>query len=180
MNFKKIKENKNLREIIFYSSVIIIIAFWVINLLLNQKLFLIGSAIGFLGLILYFILNPFNIKQIFTDKTKKQGSYFVFKTIMILFIVILVFSILNGKLPKLDLTETKIYSLSDITKETLKKIEEPLKIKFFAEGGQGEHSTVGKLLTAYQKENKNITLDFIDPVVRPDLANKYQISEKIQ
>lgn len=62
-----------------------------------------------------------SIKSSFKDKKFKQGSYMALSTIIIICIVI-VLNLLVGKFNmKLDLTKNKLYTLSDQSKQILKR-----------------------------------------------------------
>ncbi|MFN3411072.1 MAG: hypothetical protein ACK4YF_02800, partial [Exilispira sp.] len=117
----KLRKNKFVVELIFWISSFIVMAFIVVTFITKQKLFLIGSGFGFLGIFFYFILNPEiikeSIKEIKGDKTKSEGISVTLRIIIAVAIVIALLAILNGKLPKIDFTSSKIYSISKDSKQ---------------------------------------------------------------
>lgn len=69
---------------------------------------------------------------------------------------------------RFDLTEEKRYSLSDETKDYLKKIDETLLIKVYLDGDMSAdykrlHDETRELLNQFHSYNKNVTFEFIDP-----------------
>ena len=129
MNLDKLRKNKMLSEVLFYVSVLFIAGFYIAYTFLDNYLYLIGALIGILGLIFYFILNPINFKEMFSNKTAKKSTYTGLKILLLLIILTFTYIILNEKLPKLDLSSSNIYTLSKKSKEIVKKIDSPLYIK---------------------------------------------------
>jgi ABC-type uncharacterized transport system involved in gliding motility auxiliary subunit len=72
-----------------------------------------------------------------------------------------------------DLTASKQYSLSDQTRNVLQKLDKPVRIKVFAEGNDFERFR--DRLDEYQYASKQVTVEYIDAVKRPSMANQYQV-----
>lgn len=181
MKLNKLRENKVLSEVIFYVSVLFIAGFYLAYTFLNSWLYLIGAIVGVLGLIFYFVLNPINFKGMFSNKAAKKSTYTGLKIFLVIVILSFTYIILNGKLPKIDLSSSNIYSLSKKSKEIVKKIDSPLYIKYFvstsAEATQ-DVETVENLLDAYHKLNKKIDVQYVDPDINPLEAKKYNITQR--
>ncbi len=182
--YYKLKKNKLVSEIIFWISSAIVIAFLIVSWVTSKKIFLIGSAFGFLGIILYFILNPEifkeSIKELKRDKIRSEGISVGLRIIIVLIIVIILMAILNGKLPKLDLTTSKVYSISNESKELVKSLKQDLTILYFVTSEKldsKEGKIIQTILGKYKKYSDKVKLEIIDPVKRPDLALKYGINE---
>jgi|GEM_PF-1711284 ABC-2 type transport system permease protein len=174
-----LKKNQFLNEFLFYFSVILIVLFSVFKLIFKSNLFYIGSIIGFLGLILYFIVNPEIFKDIFRTKDSKKNFYNLIKAILILIMIVMFFSLFGEKMPKIDLTASKIYSLSPLTKEVLKKIDSDLTIYYFITGGESNSAfieSIEKLINSYEKNSKYIKMKKVDIRRDPILAQKFNIS----
>jgi hypothetical protein len=179
-----LRENKVAQEIIFWASCIVTLAFIIVTWVTKTKLFLIGSGVGFLGIIFYFLLNPQMFKEtaaeISSDKKRREGISVGLRIIIAIAIVVALMIILNGKLPKIDLTSANIYSISKESKELVKSLNEPLTIIYFTKSQNLElpqGQIVKRILELYKKNSKNIKFEIIDPDKRPDIAKQYGINE---
>ncbi|MCX8059283.1 MAG: GldG family protein [Spirochaetes bacterium] len=173
------KKNLVFNELLFYISVVLMILFSIFKLIFKNNLFYIGSAFGLIGLIFYFIVNPEIFIELFSSKESKKNFYTVVKSILILILIISFFSVFGDKLPKIDLTSTKIYSLSPLTKEVLKKLDSELTIYYFITGSESSSAlieSIEKLINAYEKRSKYIKLKKIDIRRDPIIAQKFSIS----
>lgn len=173
------KKNSLWNEILFYASVIIVIVFSVLRYIFKNNLFYIGSAFGFLGLIFYFVVNPEIFLDLFSSKENKKNVYSVIKSVLILILIISFFSIFGDKLPKIDLTSSKIYSISKLTKDVLKKLDSELTIYYFITGAENNSAlieSIEKLIDSYEKNSKFVKLKKIDIRRDPIMAQKFSIT----
>ncbi len=120
------------------------------------------------------------IKKIF-ESIKLKWLRETSLTILLIAIIVAVFIGINIGLSKLnitdiDLTEEKLYSLTDTSKEQIAKIPENEKIEIYL-FGYIENSSVGDLIKQYMKINENITMEATTVTDRRDLASKYEIEE---
>ncbi|MCR4422442.1 MAG: GldG family protein [Spirochaetales bacterium] len=182
--YSKLRKNKLACELIFWISSLIVIAFLIVTWVTSKKLFLIGSAVGFIGIIIYFLLNPEifkeSIKEVKSDKIKSEGLSVTLRIIIAVAIAIALLAILNGKLPKIDLTSSGIYTISKESKELVKTLDKEMQIIYFATTSKldsKEGSIIQSILKQYEKFSKNIKLEIVDLNKRPDLAAKYGINE---
>lgn len=98
--------------------------------------------------------------------------------ILIIFIIYMVVTILLDKytLPEFDLTEQKIYSLSDETKTKISKINKPVKITLINYGTDEYYQNRIDTIKKYTTLNKLITMEQIDDLSkRTDLMQKYSL-----
>ncbi len=114
------------------------------------------------------------------NKTK-YGINAIFMSIVVVVAVILVNAIvssLDSKLPlKVDLTEEKIYELSDHTKEVVKNIDKPINVfaLYPANTSANQYITYAEeYLNRYSAMNKNFKVTYIDPYDNPNFAKKYE------
>lgn len=96
------------------------------------------------------------------------------RTILVVIILITAFLFLNYwiqtvDLPKIDVTENKVYTLSDSSKNEIKKIEQEVKVYIY---GYKEEDTIVDLLKQYSKCNSNIKYEFLK-----DEQNKDKITQ---
>ena len=113
------------------------------------------------------------------NNQKKQNI----TTICILITVFLLFFASNLTLrkigiPDMDITKTKLFTLSDTSKQKIKDIQTDVTIYIV---GLGEESSVKDLIKQYTKTNEHIKLEIIEDInKRVDLKEKYAITEQIQ
>ncbi|MBR3134773.1 MAG: GldG family protein [Clostridia bacterium] len=118
-----------------------------------------------------------NIKRIIRlikEKWLRQTSLTILLVAIILIVFILINTIVNNlSLKPIDFTKEKIYSLSDESKNEVKKVEQNVTIYFF---GYEEDETPVVLGKQYHDVNDKITVMIVKPEERPDLATEYGIS----
>ncbi len=76
----------------------------------------------------------------------------------------------NTSLPKIDITENKIYSLSDTSKKVLANINQEVKIYVY---GFSEKSTLFDLLKKYNKANNKIVYETLTEENNLEMVQKY-------
>ena len=109
---------------------------------------------------------------------KKRWLISSTKTIMLMIILVLIFIILTNWLHKLrldpiDLTASKVYSLTKETKERIKDIDEQVNIYFIGI----EDTDFAATARLYNNVNKNINVEEAKAEERPDLVQKYGIDD---
>lgn len=122
--------------------------------------------------------NKINKKRKMTEINKKylkNGSY-SFAISAIFICVIIVINLIVGELPskytQLDVSEGKLYSIGDQTKEVLKGLEKDVTIYQIAQEGS-EDETIANLLEKYADESKHVKVVKKDPVVNPKFVSEY-------
>lgn len=101
---------------------------------------------------------------------KLQQNNLIFRTIMIIFIVIVLNLIFSNFYWHLDLTQNKIYSLSPVTKNILKNLDDNITIKLYFSKELPVHlalvkTQVNDLLNDFSGySGGNIKIEFKDPV----------------
>lgn len=101
------------------------------------------------------------------------------KTILIVAILIAAYFALNlgiaqADLPKIDVTENKIYTLSDASKDAIKNINQEIKIYVY---GFEEDTSLIDLLKQYNKTNNKITYEIFDEESNYSMVQEYELSE---
>lgn len=105
-------------------------------------------------------------KGFFTNKTK---------TFLLIIIVVLAFIALNmwaqtKDLAQIDLTESKIYTLSQASKDAIKDIEDEVIIYLH---GYDENSIYVKLIKQYMACNSNIKYEIVNETTHYDIMTEY-------
>jgi len=90
--------------------------------------------------------------------------------------ILIVAALIGQRHPfRIDLSESKRYTLSDQSKKILAGLKGDISIKaFFQEAGRNREQT-RDLLETYRYHSKNIRYEFIDPDRHPTVAKQYQI-----
>ena len=113
----------------------------------------------------------------FIQTIKKKWLIDGTKTFLLVAIIIAAFLAINilmqkWELTPIDLSQEKLYTLTDASKEKVKNIEQDVKI-YFVE--YDENNSTLDLAKQYSKANKRITVEAIKAEERPDLVQKYGI-----
>lgn len=118
----------------------------------------------------------------FIEVIKKRWLINKTKTILLVICILAIFieiTILMQKLKftPIDLTEDKLFTLTEQSKEQVKNIEKNINIYFI---GYSEDDSTLDLARQYTKENKNIKVEAVNSTDRPDLVEKYEIGTSSQ
>ena len=118
----------------------------------------------------------------FIETLKKKWIVNGTKTTILVVIILAFFigiSVLMEKLEltPIDLTEDKLFTLTEESKEQVKEIEKEINIYFI---GYGDEDTALDLARQYTKVNENISVESVTAESRPDLVQKYGIEEESQ
>lgn len=108
------------------------------------------------------------------DKKKiwKYSSYAFLMTIVVLAIFIFIALLMTKVDWKVDMTQSKIYSLSNDTKNALSSLKEDIKVSVFYIKGR-EDQRVHRLLNTYKKYSNRLKIEYIDVLKNPDKVKKY-------
>lgn len=117
------------------------------------------------------------IKESISLKIRKNFMANRAKTFLIIAILVVGFFTLNlwldtKDLPKFDITENQVFTLSDASKNELKNVDQDVNIVVF---GYDENSTVVDLLKQYNKSNSKIKYEIINGTDNPDKIKQYDL-----
>ena len=115
-----------------------------------------------------------NLYMLTLSKLFKHGFSQLIFAISLLGVLIIVNYLVASKTSYVDITRNKVNSLSVETKNLLKEINYPLTIKAFYLSSNQHY--INLLLSLYQNENKSISIEFIDPIKNPLMAEDYGVS----
>lgn len=113
----------------------------------------------------------------FIETIKKKWLINGTKTLLLVAIILAIFFAINIGMQKInltpiDLSQEKLFTLTDASKDKVKNIDKEIKI-YFVEY-ENDDSTLD-LARQYHKVNKNITVEAVKANDRPDLVQKYGI-----
>ncbi len=137
------------------------------------------AIIYFITIIVVFIFLTTQViqKRRFTASVKNISLQAFSISMIVVVLAIAIFgnyaiSLLPQKYTEYDITNNKLYSLCDVTKETVEAVTSPVKIYVYA-AEDSKDETVDKILTKYTELNKNITVEYKDPNKSPKFYEKY-------
>jgi ABC-type uncharacterized transport system involved in gliding motility auxiliary subunit len=146
--------------------------------------FSIFTQIGFIltgaGIIASIVFNRGALITFFKRSGSITGIYKAVQFIVIFAVVVFVYLISDAVKWKLDLTSTRLYSFSQETTDVLSSLTNDLEIKLFKPSQRTAHPVIDyqeNLLRRYEASSRHITLEMIDPVQNPVLAEDYGIKE---
>lgn len=135
-------------------------------------------------------MKKFDLKHLMQNRMGQPASRTVFQngtmasvlTAVVLVVVILV-NLLVGTLPskftQFDLSQSKIYSIGDTTKELLNGLNQDVTFYYLAQNGQEDESVV-TFLQRYTEESKYLHWEQKDPAVYPTFAQQYNAQNASQ
>jgi ABC-type uncharacterized transport system involved in gliding motility auxiliary subunit len=102
----------------------------------------------------------------------KYGGYAALVTIAVIIALILLNLIFQQFSPQLDMTENKLFSLSDETIRVIESIDAPVTIYGLWAAG-GENPQIKEVVDLYTAKSRNIRLEIIDPDTNPGLLTRF-------
>ena len=105
---------------------------------------------------------------------KRKRNVFLILGIIIIYIAINL-AIEKIDLPDIDVTQEKIYTVSDVSRVEIEKIQDTVNIYFF---GYTDEEQIVDFAKQYNKINKNIQTEVVDLNKRVDLVEKYQVTDE--
>lgn len=108
-------------------------------------------------------------------KAFKAGAYST-GMIVVAVAIVVVLNMVAGQLPStwtsLDLTSSKLYSLTEQTKEYLKNMNEDVTI-YVLVSEENEDSILGQTLDLYEDLSEHIKVQYVDPIQNPRFHTQY-------
>ncbi len=117
-----------------------------------------------------------NLLKSFKNKYLTKNTVLYLLIILILGIFVLICNITKKiNLPTFDLTESKLFSISDVSKQNLQNLKYDVFIYFFGSNMSEDLSIYG-IAEKYNKVNSKIRTEVIIPSENPDFCEKYGLS----
>ena len=119
------------------------------------------------------------IKKLFQTTKTKRGTYSIGITAAVVAIVI-VFNLIIGQLPEqyrnIDVSSTKIYEITDTSRDFLDKLDKDVDIKVLAVKEESDER-ISTFVSKYAALSKHLKVEWIDPVLHPSVLNEYDAQE---
>lgn len=110
---------------------------------------------------------------------KRQAKYGISSSIAIILVLVILASInyiAQKHNVRQDLTKNQIYTLSDHTKKILESLTQDVTVTCFFQDNNESKLDVKTLLKEYEYISSFFHVDFFDPVSRPDLVEKFNVT----
>lgn len=119
------------------------------------------------------------INGMFHTSGTKHGSYSVGLTVLVIAVVV-VFNLVIGQIPEayrnVDVSSTKIYEISDTTKDLLKGLNDKVDMKVLAVKDDTD-DRIKTFISKYAALSDKISVEWIDPVLHPSALTENNASE---
>lgn len=113
-----------------------------------------------------------NVNNPISGRKFKSGAYVSIISAIVIVLVLLVNLIITEFDLKIDLSSEKIYTLTDESKEYIKKIEDDVTIYYLIEAGK-EAVMLQKIAEKFDSLSNRISLEQKDPIQYPGFASEY-------
>ena len=119
------------------------------------------------------------MKKLFHTTGTAHGIYSVGLTAVVVAIVVVV-NLIFGQLPEkyrnIDVSSSKIYEITDTSRNFLKDLDTEVKFTVLAVKEEADER-IRTFLSKYASLSKNISVEWIDPVLHPSALQDYDASE---
>ena len=121
------------------------------------------------------------IKNIFnsTSMTWRNGSYSVGLIVLVIAIAVII-NMIAGQLPEnirnIDISDNRIYEISDTSREILKDLDQEVTFTVYAEKSSTD-DMIKTFLDKYTALSDKITVEWVDPVLHPSELTENDVSE---
>ncbi|HEX5473544.1 MAG TPA: Gldg family protein [Vicinamibacterales bacterium] len=133
-------------------------------------------AIAGLALTLLYVLGQWReIARAFAGRQARFGSLAAASVVIVLAILVAINYLASRHDKRWDLTATKQYSLSDQTKKVLHDLTKPVHIRVFAQSE--DFQRFHDRLDEYQYASPQVSIDYIDVLKKPAMANQYGVQQ---
>lgn len=111
--------------------------------------------------------------------SSRHGAYAVGLSVLVVAIVVavnLVIAQLPSSILKFDITDSRLYSLTDTSKDYLATLDKDVDIVVLAEKDHVD-GRITRLLSNYAAESSRVSVEYIDPVLFPTALTTYEAEE---
>ena len=138
---------------------------------------LVLAGLGLAAVAAYVVLNRASLKKGFTRKSFLYSGNLLLVVVLVLGILVLANYFLSKHHSRVDLTASRLHSLSDQSVKVLKALKKDISVKAFFRVGNFARGTLDSLLKIYAYESPRIKYEFIDPDKNPGLVKRYEVTQ---
>jgi ABC-type uncharacterized transport system involved in gliding motility auxiliary subunit len=119
-----------------------------------------------------------NMREIFKSQAVRYGGYASLMTVLGIAVIVII-NLVVGQIPaQIDLTENRLFTLSDQTYATLDALEEDVTLYALYRRG-GERRNVMEILRRYDDASSRIRVEVVDPDRNPTFAERFGEGEEL-
>ena len=137
--------------------------FWVLNL-----------AAGTFALVIWLFSGWESMGAALGKRTTRYGANAAIYSIGFIALLVAINYVASRHHRRIDLTEQKIFSLSDQSVKIVRDLQKPLVFYGFFEGGENPRARA--LYESYAYASPKVTFQMVDPDKHPELAEKFKVS----
>jgi len=136
---------------------------------------LLHLGLGFLLIVLWLTASRESLTTVLGERSTKYGANAVVYSLVFLALVAVVNWLAARHNHRFDLTKQNVFSLSPQSTGVLAKLEQPVEVHAFVEGGIDP--ALEDLLDAYKYAAGKFTFHMVDAVKDRDLAERFKVTE---
>lgn len=136
---------------------------------------LVHVGLGLLLLVLYLTASRESLSTFLGERSTKYGANAVVYSLIFVAILVVLNYLAARHNHRFDLTKENVFSLSSQSTNVLSKLDKPLVVHAFVEGGTDP--IIDDLLDSYKNASNNFSYRIVDPVKDRDLAERYKVTE---
>lgn len=117
-----------------------------------------------------------NIKKMFKSVSSRHGSYSVGLAVIVIAIAIVI-NLVAGQLPEnirnIDISDNRLYEITDVSKEMLGGLEKEIKLTVIAELDSVD-TRIETFVKKYAALSKKVDVEWVDSVLHPSVLQEYE------
>ncbi len=135
-------------------------------------------GIGAVGIVLWAAFSPQEFRAFISGRQARYSTSAVFGTLLLIGIVVLVYVVLQRAVIVLDMTQGQRYSISNETRDILKKVSRPIRITgFYSPRVLGQREIDDQFFRLYEEATDGkISRNYIDPDEQPATAQNFGVT----
>ena len=134
-----------------------------------------GTLAGFALVVIYMLSQWREVARAFNQRQARLGAMAATSVAAVLGILIMINYLAVRQSARWDLTENRIYSLSDQSVRILEGLDAPVRILLFAQ--EPQFQTFRDRLDGYANASSLVTVEYIDADRQPGIARQYDVQQ---
>src|SRR5690554_957921 len=114
-----------------------------------------------------------DFKALFKDRKFRYGGSSALLTVLVIAIIVVINLIVRSYDLRVDLTENKLYSLSEQTLRILDNLDQKVNIYALYRTGN-ENIAVAEIIDRYERRSNQVNFEFMDPLLNPQFVENYK------
>ncbi len=177
------KNNRFLLPLLMIITTVVLFFAWVFFYIVPQRPtvpFWVSLGAFSLMAIIFVIFDRKNIVNLLKMRFVHKAFFGIISLLITLAILVTIFIISVNYPLQFDVTKNKSYTISRQTLDVLSEIKEPMSIIVLRNKSADPTSPDWRadiLLNQYRRLNKNITLEYINPIEKPSAKTQYQMTQ---